>query len=74
VTLAVFHPDFVRRDREPCDGASALRLEEFGIASEVADERYLGSPAACTRCLGAYSNGRQRAAASHQVRRPAART
>jgi len=37
VTLAVFHPDFVRRDRDPCDGASALRLEEFGIASEVAE-------------------------------------
>src|SRR5438046_1856157 len=41
LTFAVFHPDLVRRQRKPRDRLSALRVEQFGIASEVSDESYL---------------------------------
>ena len=41
LTLAVLCPYFVRRDREPRHWLSALRVEQFGVTSEVADERYL---------------------------------
>jgi hypothetical protein len=36
LTLAVLHPHFIGRDREPRNRLSALRLEQFGIATEVA--------------------------------------
>src|SRR6266849_4248331 len=40
LTLAVLRPHLVGSEREACDCSPALRLEQFGIAPEIADQNH----------------------------------